>query len=452
MVRVPINNLGIPPLAGLCSYEEASKAGYSVERTVEVLKRYNYIESRLNEVFTAHIVHTPEWEVKCALSLHIWLDAEHAQAIRKRVSEMREPPLHLDKAPDERLRLWLDEVIRAANTIDLLVGIYRVVKPEMMRSVQKHLAEMNVLLDHPTYRILRIMLQEEEEMIAWGEQALAALIQDTEGAQCAQHWEEHLRAYLLHAGGLLGDLEAPASPMLPAARADGERYKMNVIPQRDKRFTNSFDQSHWKYIHGAIDTTLDKDECAFALIYRRLREMDVPEYMGPMIYYAEGRPWEYYVDMSRQLWDEARHAMMGEVGLYANGMAFYEYPVELEGSVALNSHFSPLEAHMVLWNIEQGLMRRDGGKRYEWEAAQLAGDALVTAFQDYDWADEVLHAQIGRRWLVPLFGSQEKLKEAAERLSAKWGVEMDKLIPPGPHEEWWPKFVADLRQRRSILE
>jgi hypothetical protein len=232
--------------------------------------------------------------------------------------------------------------------------------------------------------------------------------------------------------------------MLPTARGDGERYKMDIAPQRDKRVTNSFDQSHWKYIHGAIDEKLDKDECAFALIYRRLREMDVPEYMGPMIYYAEDRPWEYYVDMSRQLWDEARHAMMGEVGLYANGMAFYEYPIELEGPVALNMHFGPLEAHMVLWNIEQALMRREGGKRYEWEAAQVAEDPLVTAFQDYDWADEVLHAQIGRRWLVPLFGSQEKLKEEADRLSAKWGVEMDKLIPPGPHEEWWPQFVADL--------
>lgn len=176
--------------------------------------------------------------------------------------------------------------------------------------------------------------------------------------------------------------------------------------------------------------------------------MDVPEYMAPMIYKIKGRPWEYYVEMSRQAWDEARHAMMGEVGLYENGMAFYEYPVELEGSVALNAAFDPLEAHVVLWGIEQSLMRCETGKRHELELAQLADAPLVAAFQDYDWADEVLHAQIGRRWLLPEFGSLEKLQTAAEQLRERWSVEMDKLIPPGPIHAWWPAFVADLRRRR----
>ena len=36
------------------------------------------------------------------------------------------------------------------------------------------------------------------------------------------------------------------------------------------------------------------------------------------------------------------------------------------------------------------------GKRYEWEVATQANDPLTATFQDYDWADEVLHARIGR--------------------------------------------------------
>ena len=35
----------------------------------------------------------------------------------------------------------------------------------------------------------------------------------------------------------------------------------------------------------------------------------------------------------------------------------------------------------------------------------------MATFQDFDWADEVLHAQIGREWYVPEFGS---LKEALD--------------------------------------
>jgi hypothetical protein len=451
--RVNIDNLGIPPLAGLCSYEEACKIGYSVEDNVERLKRYNYVEASLNQMLAAHIPHTPEWEVKCALSLHIWLDAEHSAALRKRVAEMREPPLHLDKVPDARLQAWLEETVRANSTVELLVGIYRVAKPELVRCLKQHLAETNPLIDHPTCRALKQIVQEEEEMIAWGEQAIVALMRSPENAEAARSWEAHLRAFLHDAGGVAGDLAAPEGSLLPPPRWDGAPYEMDVMPQRDARFTNSFDQSHWKYVDTGLvqNREMTQDEIAFALLYRRLREMDVPEYMGPMIYQIKARPWEYYVDMSRQAWDEARHAMMGEVGLYENGMAFYEYPVELEGSVALNTAFDPLEAHVVLWAVEQGLMRRETGKRFEWSLAESSGERLVTAFQDYDWADEVLHAQIGRRWLLPEFGSMEKLHALGDRLKARWFVEMDKLLPPDPPQEWWPNFVADLRRRREQL-
>ena len=49
------------------------------------------------------------------------------------------------------------------------------------------------------------------------------------------------------------------------------------------------------------------------MYYKRLREIDVPEMMASIIAETPGKPWGYYRDMTRQLWDEARHAMMGEV-------------------------------------------------------------------------------------------------------------------------------------------
>ena len=56
------------------------------------------------------------------------------------------------------------------------------------------------------------------------------------------------------------------------------------------------------------------------MLYKRLREIDVPEMMASIIAETKGKPWGYYRDMSRQLWDEARHAMMGEVGFVALGV------------------------------------------------------------------------------------------------------------------------------------
>jgi len=40
------------------------------------------------------------------------------------------------------------------------------------------------------------------------------------------------------------------------------------------------------------------------------------------------------------------------------------------------------------------------GKRYEWEVGVESGVPLAATIQDYDWADEVLHAQLGREWYI----------------------------------------------------
>src|SRR4051812_10208423 len=126
-----VDNLGIPPLAGICSYERAVLPGRGVEQTSEFLKRCNFILRRLHETATAHLAATPEWEVKCALGLHLWLDAEHCGALRARVAEMREPPLHLDDVPDERLGAALEELLRADGTAELVTGVYGVVRPAL---------------------------------------------------------------------------------------------------------------------------------------------------------------------------------------------------------------------------------------------------------------------------------------------------------------------------------
>lgn len=296
-------------------------------------------------------------------------------------------------------------------------------------------------------------MQEEEEMIAWGKQAIHALTITGDDTSALAGWERHLRAFLVQARGITGQLATPEVLPLPTPRSDGRPYEMNTTPRRDGRFTNSFDQSHWKYVDEGLDRhhrDMAADEIALALLYRRLREMDVPEYMAPIIYKVRGRPWDYYRDLSRQAWDEARHAMMGEVGLFANDIAFYEYPIELEGSMTLNTAFTPEEAHVVLWAVEQGLMRGDTGKRFEWALATACGEELIARFQDYDWADEVLHAQIGRRWLVPEFGTISALQANATELLARWYVEMEKLIPPTPGPDWWPQLVGDLRKMRRL--
>ncbi|MCD9021356.1 hypothetical protein [Cohnella silvisoli] len=445
-MRVQIDNLGIPPLAGICTYEEACRTGVSVDDNVELLKRLNYAKVSLHRMFAAHLAHTPEWEIKQAFGHHLWLDAEHSASLRKRVSEMRKPPLHLDKVPDPYLEAFFDEAIRAENTAELLAGIYLVVKPQLARAMRRHLEVTNPLMDQPTCRLFRFMLIDEEEMIAWGERALNALTVSAELRERAEAWVAHLNSYLRAAGGLAGDLQqlSPAE-VLPAPRSDGGAYRMSNMPRRDARFRDVYNRSA-KVDEYYQDEILPADERTFALLFKRLREMDVPEWMGPILYKTRGKPWEYYTDLSRQLWDETRHSMMGEVGLYHNKVPFYRYPIDLKASSSLNTDFTPFESHLILWGIEQGLMNKDKGKRWEWIIAQQSGMPYAVSAQDYDWADEVLHAQIGRKWLSPEFESAEQMQEEYEKVWVRAFESKKKYIAMSEQQEWWPRFVKEMRE------
>jgi hypothetical protein len=450
MSRTSMNNLGIPPLAGVCSYEDACKVGINVDRNVNLLRRYVYIESQLNKIYAAHLANTPEWEVKCAISLHMWLVAEHSAMLRKRITEMREPPLHLDKVTDVQLEAFFHELIRAENTIELVVGIYDVVKAQFIHALKQHLSETNVLVDHPTFRILKIILAEQEEMASWGRLTIAAIVQSDEQQKNAQVWKSHLESYLQAAGGITGESSKSKANLNTPPRFDGKPFNIRLEPRRDSRFKDNYNTSA-KIDEYYRDDKLEADERTYALLYKRLREMDVPEWMGPIIYKTEGKPWEYYQDLSRQLWDEARHSMLGEVGLYQDGVEFYKFPVEFKTSMVLNTKFTPIEAHAVLWYIEQGLMPKESGKRFEWVVALESDNELAKTFQDYDWADEVLHAQIGRKWLVPDFGSLEQLKRTSEAVLERTLEEKAKLDERSDQKEWWPQFLAEIRAGRDRI-
>jgi hypothetical protein len=95
-------------------------------------------------------------------------------------------------------------------------------------------------------------------------------------------------------------------------------------------------------------------------------------------------------------------------------------------------------------------MPADTGKRSEYETAVAAGDALSAHFHDYDWADEVLHAQIGRRWLRHEGISQEEAQDRAGPIHDRTWAALDAYRPAG-QREWWSDFVQAALGKPSAL-
>jgi hypothetical protein len=426
----------LPPVAGICTIPEAAKVGFSVDECVKRLKRHHWALRRLHGIFIGRLTAEPVYELKMAFSLHAHYCAEHAASWRKRVAEMREPPLGLDTPPDKALDIFFDEIMGARDTPALLIGIYEHAVPALHEALLRHVSGTNRLVDHPSFRLCRFALVEVEEMMEYGTRAVAQMVPALRRSELTG-WKSFLNKLLAQAGALDGS--EPALAGEPARLFSISPWKFNGVPERDSRFPDPYNMG----VHAEAflyDPKFPPEPKTLMMYYKRLREIDVPEMMASIIAETQGKPWAYYVDMTRQLWDEARHAMMGEVGFVHAGIDWAALVrVNFTWSMALNTQLTPIERHAVLYFIEQGLMPKTG-KRFEWEVGTASGDAFSRMIQDYDWADEVLHAHIGRDWYVRPYGDAKKATEYGDACWSKvlidWSSYRDKGLTQ--HENWWP--------------
>jgi hypothetical protein len=96
-------------------------------------------------------------------------------------------------------------------------------------------------------------------------------------------------------------------------------------------------------------------------------------------------------------------------------------------------------------------MSGDTGKRSEYETAVEAGDALSAHFQDYDWADEVLHARIGRQVLRHAGVTAEQAMAQAPAIHERTWRALDAYRQPDECAGWWDGFVRQALGRPSAL-
>ncbi len=180
------------------------------------------------------------------------------------------------------------------------------------------------------------------------------------------------------------------------------------------------------------------------MLYKRLREIDVPEMMASIIAQTPGKPWGYYRDMTRQLWDEARHAMMGEVGFVALGVDWTKARITWNWSLPaehrVHADGAPRRAvlHRAGADAEDRQALRVGGR------PASRGIPLTATIQDFDWADEVLHSQIGREWYVPGVrrpaGGAEVRRRCWTKILSNWTTVKEQGLTQ--HENWWPAIYS----------
>lgn len=185
---------------------------FTVVETARRVGHYKWIEMKLFEVMGAWLAAVPELEVKYRLGLHCYQHAFHAELWAKRLPELREMnPQRLTAPPNSELVDFVESLTNASEpeqTIEKLVGLYRVLLPQIIATYTYHLNNAATVSDAPTVRALELCLRDDIEQWREGEILLLSLL-DTPGAiDRAAECQRHLAGQLLIAGGIAGPRSA----------------------------------------------------------------------------------------------------------------------------------------------------------------------------------------------------------------------------------------------------
>jgi hypothetical protein len=189
---------------------------FSVEESARRVRHYRYAEERLMRLLAGAIALTPELPVKLLFGRHVWDCAQHADLWGRRLPELRAPAQQSEPASAAVVECFdrIEGRQARGESVERVVGVYRVVKPHLVAVYERHLALANPVYEPPTRRILERCLDEERRHVAAGAIVLEPLLAGEPARQRARAWEAELRGLLVAAGGVAGDGEvgfAPAS-------------------------------------------------------------------------------------------------------------------------------------------------------------------------------------------------------------------------------------------------
>src|ERR1700720_1888351 len=175
---------------------------YSVRQSVIYIQNYRYAEERMMRMMAGWIALTPEINIKLEMARQVYEDALHTDALGKRLPELRAQIA--SKPPNTEFVTFMNAIEDKEeweDTIERLVGIYRVLKPHLISHYSSHVSAMNPVYEPPTLRILERLVEEEKRHVERGNVLLEELLDSTEKHRRASEGQGAFGGVLGGAGG-----------------------------------------------------------------------------------------------------------------------------------------------------------------------------------------------------------------------------------------------------------
>jgi hypothetical protein len=127
---------------------------FDVEESARRVGNYKWAEMKLFEALGGWVATVPELDVKMRLGTHCYKHAWHAELWHKRLPELREMnPDRLTQPANDALVRFVEAMTEpeaADQTIEKLVGVYRVFIPHFIAAYTYHRNNTSQITDAPT--------------------------------------------------------------------------------------------------------------------------------------------------------------------------------------------------------------------------------------------------------------------------------------------------------------
>ena len=153
--------------------QRTKEPGLSVEECARRIHRLSYVEERLMFLQAAHIVTTPQWDLKGLLSRLQYEDGLHSDLLKNRLTELR-------------------------------VSKAKVFKPALLEAYRNYVRQTNGLADYESVRLMCNIIAEEEETLGLLQAAYEDVVKTTEDEELARGWAGTLEEMLKAVGGISG--------------------------------------------------------------------------------------------------------------------------------------------------------------------------------------------------------------------------------------------------------
>lgn len=401
---------------------------FTVDENARRLLRYFYFERRLAQGLGSWTLTIPDFEVKVETGRHIFYHADAAHRLRERLHEQEKRYPEIDGFRDAEIDTLIEEMLSAADTPELLVGVHQVVGKALTVAYRHHIDDTCPVMDAPTIRTLQQILLDYEPMLAWAEDAIAAYVEGGVDEPRLEQWRWHLSRLLVSIGGVSGADERGLRPA--PLRIDDKPFLRGEIPCRDSRFTTFSNTGDYTVADGAPRYETGSYEDGRLRFVRTQRdEVDAIEAFGTFLWDIRFKDFEAEYFLARITWDETRHTETGHRAMLTLGYDPYELPNRLTSSTCRG----PMEPAYAMAEInlfgEIGVLKTINSLIDE---ARKRNDMVLAHISDFIRSDERTHVRKGQHILriMTSLGMQE-LEQRTRELFTECLISLGAIKPDG---------------------